>query len=130
MNRKSIQIVLLSTLFGAIVCVVFLLTVSCAFVKMGSLPMQAVEIFAIISCAIGAISSGYICGRITRENGLIFGIICGLVLFVTVLLANVIIFRGSISLLALVKCIFMMLMGAIGSIFGVNKKEHVKRYLR
>lgn len=130
MNGKAIKIVLLSTFIGAVVCVMFLSAVSCAFVKMARLPMQAIGILAIISCALGSISSGYMCGRILRENGLLFGMLCGVVLFVAVLLSDVIIFREAISLLALVKCIFMMLMGSIGSIFGVNKKDHVKSYLK
>lgn len=122
--NKVIKGVFIGTLFGTFISIVLLIIFSVLFIKMKSIPSLAIEPISMAICAISAFLSSYISARIIRENGMIYGIISGFVMFMLMFFSWLIFNREAITTLILVKITLMLLMGAIGGIIGVNKKKH------
>ena len=70
--------------------------------------------------------SGILFGEVSKKNGLLFGAISGLLLFILFLLAGVIVFHGAPVLTTLTRLAVMVLAGAIGGLLSVSKKSKIK----
>lgn len=113
--------ILCGTFLGALVCTMILYIFAFCFVKMGSVPYSALSVVAVVSASIGALCGGFVCIKIRKKQGLLYGSICGTVLFLLITLASFISTRESFSFYSIVKLFFMSLFGAIGGIIAVNK---------
>jgi putative membrane protein (TIGR04086 family) len=123
---KSIKSIVLGTAVGGIMCMLCLFVFAIFFVSAKVIPQTMIQPLILVSCALGAFIGGYITVRILRVQGLLFGILSGMLLFVIVCLVSVIAIREPFSTFALVKGVLMMLAGAIGGIIGVNKRSKRK----
>ncbi len=113
-------------LVGAVVCMVLLLAFSFVFSRVPILPGDNIlDPLVVIVCGLSALFGAYVTGRILRVKGMLYGIFCGLLLFAVVFIANLSAVHEPLSFLSLVKGLLMVLMGAVGGIWGVNR--HVKR---
>lgn len=85
--------------------------------------------FAVIAVLVGACEflSGFISGKIKRENGIFTGIIYSLPAFVIILLISLILNKFSIDMNLLISSAVMLISSAVGGITGVNMKKKVKR---
>ncbi len=94
----------------------------------GTLPHDALKWIMIVLSAIAAFISGYVTSRVTKVNGLMWGALSGVALFIIVLLAGLIYGDGSFTYITLVKLLILTFFGALGGIKGVNKKDkiHIK----
>ena len=106
---------------GALVCTMILYLFAFCFVKMGSIPYAALSIIAVFAASTGAFCSGFICIKIRKKQGLLYGGICGIVLFLLITLASFIYTRESFSFYSIIKLLFMALFGAIGGVLAVNR---------
>ncbi len=122
--NKRIKGLFIGTLFGTFISIILLILFSMVFIKMKSIPSLAIEPISMVICAISAFLSAYASARIIRENGMVYGIISGFVMFMLMFFSWMIFNREAITTLILVKITLMLLMGAIGGIIGVNKREH------
>ena len=75
------------------------------------------------SAAIGSFIGSYIAVRISKINGMLYGMACGFVLFVILFIGSLIIAREPLTMMVAIKAILLILVGAIGGIIGVNKKR-------
>lgn len=82
---------------------------------------------ALAAMAAGALGSGFLCGRLLRRSGMLYGLCCGSGLFFIAFLAEYFILGGSITALALYKFALYAVAGMIGGIAGVNRKSRVKK---
>lgn len=121
--KNSIKAVIWGLLAGSIVCTAFLFLFSLVFLKIKSVPFSMVNTLATICAAFGAFVSGYITVRIYRKNGFLYGATAGFVLFLILTVIGFIVSRDKFTYLTLVKFIVLTLMGAIGGVFGVNKRS-------
>lgn len=119
---KSIKASIVGIVVGSVVCILLLMLFSFMFVKAHTLPIKFIEPIVIIISCIGTFISGYITSRIIRKNGMMYGIISGFLMFVILFIAGLIVCGDSITTIILVKCTSMLLVGAVGGIFGVNSK--------
>lgn len=112
---------------GLCVCALLLCAAAAVIVKLGTLPSDFLPIITIIIGAAGAFVSGYTSVAFYRKRGLLTGLITGAVMFTAVFVTSVI--SGSTDDLAgtLIKCGVFTLMGSIGGVVRVNKREKVKR---
>ena len=82
--------------------------------------VQFTELFAAGSAGIGAFCAAYICGRYRRRRGLIDGIICGVVLYLS-LSAAAMMMTGAPA--EAKKLLLLTVAGAAGGVMGVNTKR-------
>lgn len=119
---RWVRPVALSVLIGAVSCALVLLLMS-VLLTTRNVPQFAVDPMAIFALAVGGFVSGFCCARITRENGLAFGALCGLALTALVLLASLAIKDNGFGIPALLKAAFIMLSAMLGGVLGVNAKR-------
>ena len=131
--RKKVQaskgsIFLLKTLIvglvsGMLVCVLFLVLFASVFVKLGSIPQNLINVFALIAAALGAFAAGYIALRIFKEKGLYFGATCGSLVFLIFTISGFFVSGESISSFTFIKLLLLVFFGALGGVLGTNKRR-------
>jgi putative membrane protein (TIGR04086 family) len=87
-------------------------------------PRAAILPLAITAAAIGAFLAGLTAAAIAKQNGLLLGAVCGLVLFLLILLAGVARYAGVNGGNAVLKLAILLLCGSIGGVLGVNLRKH------
>lgn len=126
MNLNKSKAIALGTVFGAVSCVLLLTFFSISFVKMKKLPYDIIGVIIIFCAAVGSFFSGYISLRILRKNGLLYGTVAGVVLFIILTIASLLASGGQLTSLTLYKGISMMTSGALGGVVGVNKRSKAR----
>ncbi len=130
--QTGIALYIKALIFGIIAgCGVMMLLMcitSAGLLISGTLPHDALKWIVIVLCVISAFFSGYVTSRITKVNGLMWGALSGVIMFIIVLLSGLICGDGNFTYITLVKLFALALSGALGGIKGVNKKEkiHIK----
>ena len=115
----------LSCFSGAVLSMLILFI--CALVMSArDIPQALITPFSIAAMAVGTLGAGYICGRLIRSRGLLFGFLCGTVLFVFVLLCRLTLIGGGFSVLTLYKFVICVTCGMIGCVGGVNKRKKLR----
>lgn len=119
--------ILISILCGAALLALCLLAAAFVLLKMGQIHPSVTSSIAIGICAVSAILSGLVVGRITKKNGLILGGITGLLLYFLILIVSVCcgIFQF-FTISTIIRLIVMIIGGALGGLISVNKRIKVK----
>lgn len=126
-NEKSFVIsfvkpVALGLIFGA-VTIFALLFAGSAVMKHSNVPQTIIPIIAIISVAAGSFVAGFCASKISKQRGLLTGLVCGVAISLIILLAGLAVLKDSIGGLALTKFAASISASAIGGIVGVNTKR-------
>ncbi len=82
--------------------------------------LSAIRFISLIPLFTGAFSGSFFCGKHRRKKGLIEGIICGVLLYLALLVFGIV-FTGSLA--GLKKLLLLVVSGAIGGVTGVNSKR-------
>ncbi|MBQ8348193.1 MAG: TIGR04086 family membrane protein [Ruminococcus sp.] len=82
--------------------------------------LRAIRFISLIPLFTGAFSGSFFCGKHRRKKGLIEGIICGVLLYLALLVFGIV-FTGSLA--GLKKLLLLVVSGAIGGVTGVNSKR-------
>lgn len=114
-----------SSLIGVVIMLGVVLLLSVLMSKV-DIPEQVVTVMSSISLCIGAYSAGYIASRRRRQNGLVLGMITGVIVYCLVFFLGVMFAKTSITFNAFTKFIMVLICSAIGGVLGVNSKA--KRY--
>lgn len=120
--NRIVRAVVIGTVIGTVVCLL-LLVVMAAIIAAQDVPSVAVAPMAVIAAAAGALVGGFFCARIARQKGLLWGALCGLLLYLLILLAGTIWFRDSQSSYWLIKLAILASCGGVGGVLGVNLKK-------
>lgn len=86
-------------------------------------PRAAIMPLAIAAAAIGAFLAGLTAAAVAGQRGLLFGAVCGLLLWLLILLAGVARYTGVSGGNALIKLAALVLSGSIGGVLGVNLRK-------
>ena len=121
--RKTVKGILIGTFISILFSIILLILFSLSFIKMKNIPSMAIMPMVMLICALSAFVSGYFSVRVIKENGMVNGIIAGLVMFIFMFFSWLIFNREPFTTIILVKVTLMLLMGAIGGIVGVNKRN-------
>lgn len=101
------------TLLSAVICgIVITLVDSSQFV---------VDIMAVVALSFGAFVGSYVMGYKTKKNGLILGLINGLLIFLVLSVVGIILEGFMFEILDLIKLIFSLILGGVGGILAVNR---------
>ena len=75
---------------------------------------------ASIGLGAGAFSAGFITAKLNKQKGLIFGILCGIVIYAVCFISQLIFGSASFNLSSFSRLIIALCSGGIGGIAGVN----------
>ena len=113
---------LIGTAIGIVSCVLLLLLAATVMASFQLSPSAATPI-ALSLLAVSSLIAGFSAARIARERGLLYGIGCGMVLFVITALAGLGVESGASGVPFFWKLTLTVGCGALGGIVGVNLKR-------
>ena len=114
--------VLVGVAVGLIGCVGCLM-LAALLVRSVDVPRAAILPLAIAAAAIGAFLAGLTAAVVAGQRGLLLGAVCGLLLWLVILLAGVARYTGVSGGTALIKLAALVLAGGIGGVLGVNMRK-------
>ncbi len=120
--HRWLRPVLVGVAVGLIGCIALLMLMA-LIVQSVDVPRAAILPLAIIAAAIGAFLAGLTAAAIAKQKGLLLGAVCGLVLWLLILLAGVARYEGVSGGNAVVKLAALVLSGGIGGVLGVNLRK-------
>jgi putative membrane protein (TIGR04086 family) len=112
-------------LASAIIAFAVILTVISAFsfliskIDVSNLMLSAMSTAAL---CIGAYTGGYISGKRRRRNGLLMGTLCGVFIFLIIVILSRIFSKAAESFSMPVKLVLTLICAAVGGVVGVNSK--------
>ncbi len=110
---------------GAVVCFL-LLSLMATLVTFRDCPQGVVSVLATISFVGGGLAAGFLCAVLSREKGLLLGLLCGGCLFLMLLAASMLANGPGFGAEGVSKLAAVLLASAIGGVVGVNKKKKFK----
>lgn len=120
--RSWLRPVLVGVAVGLIGCIGLLMLMA-LIVQSVDVPRAAILPLAIAAAAIGAFLAGLTAAAVAGQKGLLLGAVCGLVLWLLILLAGVARYEGVSGGNALIKFAAFLLSGGIGGVLGVNLRR-------
>ena len=120
--QRWLRPVLVGTCVGVLAGTLLLLGMAWL-VRSVDVPRAAITPMAITAAGIGAFAAGLTAALAAKKNGLLLGLLCGLVLFFILLLAGVARATGVSGSLAVIKLAVLTLAGALGGVLGVNRRR-------
>ena len=116
-----------STAFGSAllscavtVAVIMLLGFFVAKIDATDMILSAMSTFAL---CVGAFSGGYVSGKKHRRNGLLMGVLCGVFVFMIIILVSRFFAKATQSISLPSKLILTLIYSGLGGILGVNAKN-------
>lgn len=120
--RRWLRPVLVGEAVGLIGCVGSLM-LAALLVQTVDVPRAAILPLAIAAAAIGAFLAGLTAAAVSGQRGLLFGALCGLLMWLLILLAGVARYTGVGGSGTLIKLAALVLAGGIGGVLGVNMRK-------
>ncbi len=113
--------IIFSTFCGLLIIILLIIIFSAAGAK-NIFPDIVVSILLIIAIASGGFLSGYLYCKQKRHKGILNGMLCGLIIYVAILMFGIVYMRKLPSLYFCKYMVILGLTGAIGGVLGVNSK--------
>lgn len=112
----------LSSLVGFVI--IFVCTLFFAFVITKiDVTDKVISVLSGIALCIGAYFGGFVSAKKRRKNGLFMGVLCGLFMFLIIVVIGSLFVRSVSGFSPTVKMILTLVCGAIGGVVGVNSKS-------
>lgn len=122
----AFRAILIGAVTGAAVCAALLGAFALAFVSAGHIPQTLISPMVIALSVLSSFVAGFVCARISKKMGLVYGALTGLFLFALFLISGLIASHEPLSMAAGIRMIVMTLGGALGGVFGVSRKSKIK----
>lgn len=113
---------LIGVAVGVIACIALLLLMA-AVVRSVDVPSRATMPMAVAAAAGGAFLSGLTAAHLAGRRGLLFGALCGAMLFLLILIAGFVRYSGVSGGFTAVKLLVLTAAGAVGGVLGVGRKK-------
>ncbi len=124
LNKFSIiKGIVIGLIMGEIVLLLLLSITSVVMTSTGILNNTVLDIILTIICGISSFVTGFTSSKIIKMKGLLSGFAGGLIFFLIIFSAGLIIMDGTITIFTFLKLIACIIFGAAGGILGINKKE-------
>lgn len=111
---------------GSAACALLLLLAAAGIRASGSLPQELLQPIVLAVCGLSALLAGYLSAKIAKRRGLLFGAASGALLFVICLVGGVANAHSALSASALTRLLVMLLAGALGGFWAVNRKPKIR----
>ncbi len=119
-NKESAALCILLGTGGGILFMFLLLWLFAAVLSAIALPLSVFKAAGFVVGAVSSGAAGFICSLLSRERGFFYGLACGALLFVILLLLSSLIWQQDLGTYSLIKFFTMLLCGAVGGSLGVN----------
>lgn len=119
--------ILVSVLIGEAVTMGMLFLFSLIICKI-ELPPAVTDVLVVLAAAVGAFASGYLCGKVAKEKGLLLGLVCGGVMLAILLLFSLGFHQPSTPVYSCVKAALVLSGAMLGGILGVNRRKKRIKY--
>ena len=110
------------------VILMMLCLISGVLMMLSGIPFDALPYIVLAADAVGIFAGGYITAAIVKSRGLIFGLLCGISVFLCMLIIGLCSGYFSPNAIVLIRFGVLAVFGILGGIKGVNRKEklHIK----
>ncbi len=127
-KRLTVKAVIFGSLCSMLIAVVLMCVLSAVILTSGLLPSQLTSIITIVLLSLGTFAGGFIAARITKQAGLITGLLTGICVFFVVTAISLTVSNDSVTYFTLIKLAATVAASGLGGIIGVNRKEklHIK----
>lgn len=127
-NLKPVKAVSIGTAASLAVIVIVLCVITGVMMMLPSIPTAALPYIVLVADAVGVLIGGYITAAIAGSKGLILGLICGICVFLILLIIGQLSGNTAIGTVTFIRLGVLALFGILGGIKGVNRKEklHIK----
>lgn len=115
----ALRSILIGTGVGVVLGVVLLLAAAAVMASTG-IPTGAVTPIALAVMSLSALAGGFVTARLARERGLLWGAVCGLLMFLIVALAGLSVEHTVQGTSLFLKLALTVACGAFGGVLGVN----------
>lgn len=89
-------------------------------------PQSGIAPLAIGASVAGCFAAGFICGKVVKGGGLLYGLLCGSVIFLLGLLCELSFMGGEMGILSLYKLVVAVTSAMIGGVLGVNTRRKAR----
>lgn len=120
-----VRALVIGTVCGALLCGILLTLCSIGFVSAKHIPQGLLQPIVIAISVLSSFLAGYIAAKVSHEKGLLFGSLCGLILFLLFLIAGFVA-QEEITMGLFTKLVIMVCSGAIGGLLSVSRKSKRK----
>lgn len=110
-----------------VVAMAFVMLFALVFVVMKSIVSSAVIPLSVISLMLGCFVGGWICGSVSRQKGLFYGLAIGLTVFLGAWIIGIAMDEDAFSIAVLVKLILLLIAGGCGGWLGSNRVKPRRR---
>lgn len=125
-NKKlTVKAALFGVLASLLISIILMCCVSAFILTNGLLPSELTNIITIAALGAGSFTGGIVASRITKSAGMITGLITGFAVFLLITIIGLCRSSDSITYLTFIRLAVTVVLGGIGGIIGVNKKEKV-----
>ncbi len=123
---RCMKYLFIGCIAGLGLCAALLAACAFLFVVLQKVPSQAVQAVSIGIAAASAMFAGFLAARLCKSRGMVMGLLCGLVLFVCVLVSSICAGGGAFTVSAVLRFLLMLAGGAFGGVLAVNRRKKVK----
>lgn len=114
--------VLYGTAVGLLVCLAVLLVMAIV-LTVQDMPVAAASYLSVVALGLGALGSGFVGAKKAGAKGLLWGSVCGLLLFVIFILIGFSFFQDVQGTSLWFRLAIAVLCGAIGGVLGINTRK-------
>ena len=114
---------LLVSLCVGVLCTALLLLAAALLIHSVDIPRATVTPLAYAAAGVGAFAAGLTAALLAKRNGLMLGAVCGLALYLLILVAGCMSTESAVGTPAWIKPVLLTVAGAIGGVLGVNRKK-------
>lgn len=127
LNKKlTAKAVLFGILTSLLISIILMCGAAAFILTNGLLPAQMTNIITMLCLGTGTFAGGIVSSRITKAAGLITGLITGFAVFLLITIIGLCKSSDSITYLTFIRLALTVILGGIGGIIGVNKKDKIK----
>ena len=81
------------------------------------------SVMSTAALGIGAYAGGYVCGKRQRRNGLLSGVLCGVFIFLIIVILSALFSKATESFSVSAKLVLTLVCAGVGGVVGVNSKS-------
>lgn len=121
-----VRAVLIGTVGGAGLCALLLFLAAAILQASGNLPQDLLQPLTLLICGVSCFFGGFLCGKISRKRGLLFGAGCGLLLFLLCLIGGGVNAHEVATVSAMTRLAVMVLAGALGGVLSMRNRQNIR----
>ena len=129
-TTAKLKTIMISSAVGMVITSITLVIIA-FFMTRIDFPQKSIYPLSVISSAIGLFSAGFLSTKILKCDGLLNGLLCGIIIYTFSFMCELAIFNREISILALYKFIIYIVTAMIGGVVAVNFTKNsvkIKKY--